>query len=84
MRKHNRVQVCKPENVVGKIESGRGENSNCWSVWSRYEKFFNECINGFSENERIVMLGDMNAKVGNREVCKVVGKYGVLGVIEKK
>ena len=21
-----------------KVESGRGENSNCWSVWSRYGK----------------------------------------------
>ena len=33
-------------------------------------------INGFSENERIVVLGDMNAKVGNR----VVGKNGIPGV----
>ena len=29
---------------------------------------FNKCINGFSENDRIVVLGDMNAKLGNREV----------------
>ena len=28
------------------------------------------------------MLGDMNAKVGNREVYKGVGKYGVPGVNE--
>ena len=33
-------------------------------------------------NERIVVLGDMNAKVGNREVDRVVGKYGVPGVNE--
>ena len=32
MGKHNRVQVCKPKDVLGKIESGRRENSNCWSV----------------------------------------------------
>ena len=43
---------------------------------------FNECINGFSENERIVVLGDMNAKVGNREADMGVGKYGVPGVNE--
>ena len=34
-------------------------------------------MNGFSENERIVALGDMDAKVGNREVDRVVGKNGV-------
>ena len=28
------------------------------------------------------MLGDMNAKVGNKEVYRVDGKYGVLGVTE--
>ena len=43
---------------------------------------FNECINCFSENERIVVLGDMNGKVGNREVYRVVRKFGVPGVNE--
>ena len=28
------------------------------------------------------MLGDMNAKVGNREVDRVVREYGILGVNE--
>ena len=37
-------------------------------------------MNGFSENDRIEVLGDMNAKVGNREVDRMVGKYGALGV----
>ena len=41
---------------------------------------FNECINGFSENERIVVLGDM--KLGNRGVYRVVGKNGIPGVNE--
>ena len=35
---------------------------------------FNECINGFSENERIVELGNINAKVGNRETYRVAQK----------
>ena len=38
MGEYNRVQMCNPEDVVGKIESGRGENSNCWSVQFRYGK----------------------------------------------
>ena len=28
------------------------------------------------------MLGDMNAKMGNREVYRVLGKYGVSGLYE--
>ena len=43
---------------------------------------FNECINDFNENERIVEIGDMNGRVGSREVYGVVGKYGVPGVNE--
>ena len=64
------VCVCNPKNVVGKIESGKGENSNCWSALSGMKRsenerdafweYFNECINGFSENGRIEMLSDMN------------------------
>ena len=38
MGKYNRVLMCKSKNVVSKIESDKGENSNCWSVWSRYGK----------------------------------------------
>ena len=32
MGKYNRIQMCKLKNVVGKIESGNGENSKCCSV----------------------------------------------------
>ena len=42
----------------------------------------NECISGFRENERIIVLGDMNAKVGDHEREGVIGKYGVPGVNE--
>ena len=42
----------------------------------------NECLSGFDENERIVILGDMNAKVGDRERDGVLGKYGVPGINE--
>ena len=42
----------------------------------------NECLSGFNENERIVILGDMNAKVGDRAKDGVLGKHGVPGVNE--
>ena len=42
----------------------------------------NECLSGFDVNERVVVLGDLNAKVGDREREGVVGKYGVPGVNE--
>ena len=36
----------------------------------------------FTEKEGIVVIGDINAKVGNKEVYRVVGKYGVPEVNE--
>ena len=57
------------------MEGSENERDTFWEC-------FNECINGFNENERIVMLGDMNAKVGNREVYRVAGKYNVPEVNE--
>ena len=69
------------ENIltVGVYDPGmeRSENER-----DAFGECFNECINGFSENEIIVVLGDMNAKVGDREVDRVVGNHGVPGVIE--
>ncbi len=32
----------------------------------------NECIGMFEKGRRIVMLGDMNGRVGNRELAGVV------------
>ena len=57
---------------VAGMERSENERNAIW-------EYFKECINGFSDNERIVALDDKNAKVGNREVYRVVGKYGVLG-----
>ena len=42
----------------------------------------NECLSGARENERVIVLGDMNAKVGDQERAGVVGRHGVAGVNE--
>ena len=67
-----------------------GEKLNVVSVYApgmekkdcERERFWgnlNECIEGFSCNESVIVLGDMNAKVGDREREGIVGKYGVPG-----
>ena len=46
------------------------------------EKFWeelNECVSQFGRNENVVIMGDMNAKVGDQEREGVVGKFGVPG-----
>ena len=40
----------------------------------------NECFEGLGEKEVVLVLGDMNAKVGNIERAGVVGKFGVPGI----
>ena len=57
------------------MERSENERDTFW-------EYFDECMTGFSENERILFLGDMDTKVGNREVYKVVGKYSVPGLNE--
>ena len=57
------------------MERSKNERAALWEC-------FNESINVFCENERTVVLGDMNAKVGNRKLYRVVRKYGVLGINE--
>ena len=46
--------------------------------WAR----FSECLAGFESSERVIVLGDMNAKVGDRERDGIVGKFGVPGMNE--
>ena len=43
--------------------------------WAR----FSECLGGFESNERVIALGDMNAKEGNRERDGIVDKFGIPG-----
>ena len=41
----------------------------------------NECLGSFRENVRVVVSGDLNARVENESVMDVIGKYGVPGRI---
>ena len=65
----------------------------CWVFVSAYgpgcerteeerDEFWNEltsCVEGLSRRNYVVVLGDLNARVGDREVEGVVGKFGVPG-----
>ena len=57
------------------MERSENEREAFWET-------LNECLGGFGENERVIVLGDMNAKVGDREREGVIGKHGVPGVNE--
>ena len=65
--------------VVGVYGPGMERNENEREV---FWESLNECLSGFRENERIIVMGDMNAKVGDREREGVIGKFGVPGVNE--
>ena len=44
------------------------------------DEFWNEltrCVDGLSTRNYVVVLGDLNVRVGDREVEGVVGKYGL-------
>lgn len=45
-------------------------------------KNMNDHINGFEKETRVVIMGDMNAKVECDENIEIVGKWGVPGVNE--
>ena len=65
----------------------------CWAYVSAYgpgcerseeerDEFWNElamCVDGLSRRNYVVVLGDLNARVGAGEVEGVVGRYGVPG-----
>ena len=69
------------ENVVIICVYGPGMEKSANERESFWENL-NECIAGFGEDDKIVVLGDMNAKVGDREREGVVGKFGVPGINE--
>ena len=38
-----------------------------------------ECVGSFGRNESMVVLGDLNARVGNEVIEGIVGQHGVTG-----
>ena len=38
-----------------------------------------ECVGSFGRNESVVVLGDLNARVGNEVIEGIVGRHGVPG-----
>ena len=38
-----------------------------------------ECVGSFGRNESVVVLGDLNAGVGNEVIAGIVGRHGVPG-----
>ena len=42
-------------------------------------KELNECDRSFGRNESVVVLGDLNARLGNDEIEGIVGQHGVPG-----
>lgn len=69
-------------------------NKECWVFLSAFgpgieekeeviDQFWNDlsdCVGSFCRNEYVVVLGDLNAKVGNEIVEGIVGKFGVPGI----
>ncbi len=51
------------------VSNGRGREE-----MRKFWDDVNECLNSFERGSRIVLMGDMNGKVGRNEVTGVVGK----------
>ena len=57
---------------------GRGSKKSDVEI----EEFWNdlsECVGSFGRNESVVVLGDLNARVGNEVIEGIVGWHGVPG-----
>ena len=53
-------------------ETSKEEIEEFWSELS-------ECVRSFGRNESVVVLGDLNARVGNEVIEGIVGPHGVPG-----
>ena len=57
-------------------------NSGSEKSEEEIEEFWNElseCVKSFGRNESVVVLGDLNARVGNEVIEGIVGRRGVPG-----
>ena len=51
-------------------------------IFLEIEEFWNEfseCAGSFGRNESVVVLGDLNARVGNEVIEGIVGRHGLPG-----
>ena len=62
---------------------GVGENQHgVWRSEEEMQEFWSElseCGGSFGRNESVVVLGDLNARVGNEVIEGIVGQHGVPG-----
>ena len=67
--------VCVYAPVNMKTTKGKEEMKKFW-------KNLNECLSEFESERKVIVMGDMNAKVGCEEIEGIVGKWGVPGMNE--
>ncbi len=65
--------------VYASVNVGNGRGREMRKFWNDV----NECLRSFEKGSRIVLMGDMNGRVGRNEVAGVAGKRSVDGVNEK-
>ena len=61
---------------ISAYEPGSGKSEE------EIEEFWNElseCVGCFGRNKSVVVLGDLNARVGNEVIEGIVGQHGVPG-----
>ena len=63
------VWVCAYAPVNERTKKGKEERDDFW-------KGLNDCLRGFESDERVILMGDMNGKVGDERIEGVVGEWG--------